>query len=103
MQVTILQPAPSATQSGKGKSNTWLIQPNLPTARLPEPLMGWSSAQDTISELQNRLRFATCAAAIAFAQQQGWEFTVAATAERVIKPRNYLDNFRIVRPQDETA
>jgi hypothetical protein len=101
MQVRILQPSKSATQSGRGKSTAWVIQPVLVTARTPEPLMGWVSAGDTFSELQNKLKFATAEAAIEFATQQGWVFEVEEPEQRKIKPRNYLDNFRTVRPQDE--
>ncbi len=63
--------------------------------------MGWASAGDTLAELRNKLLFATRDEAIAFAAKQGWEYEVEEPEERVIKPRNYLDNFRYVRPQDE--
>ncbi len=101
IQVRILQPAKSAMQSGRAKSGAWIIQPVLATARTPEPLMGWVSAGDTLSELQNQLHFATAEEAVAFAAKQGWGYEVETPAQRVIKPRNYLDNFRTVRPQDE--
>ncbi len=101
MNVRILQPAKSATQSGRGRSEKWLIQPVLATSRAPEPLMGWVSAGDTLSELQSSLRFSTAEEAVAFAMKQGWAYEVEVPQERQIKPRNYLDNFRTVRPQDE--
>ena len=99
--VRILRPAKSAMQSGRGKSQDWVIQPVLLSARMPEQVMGWVSAGDTLSEMQNKLRFATLDEAKAFADKRGWVYEVEAPAERVIKPRNYLDNFRTVRPQDE--
>lgn len=101
MKIRILQPAKSAMQSARGKSQGWIIQPVLPTARTPEPLMGWVSANDTASELLNRLSFATLQEAINFATRQGWDFNVEMPEQRKIKPRNYLDNFRTVRPEDE--
>jgi hypothetical protein len=103
MQVRILQPAKSTMQSGRGKSKAWLIQPVLPTARAPEALMGWVAAADSCSELHQRLRFNSCEAAVEFAQKQGWDYSVIAANERQIVPRNYLDNFRTTRPQDETS
>ncbi|MEJ0063624.1 MAG: ETC complex I subunit [Alphaproteobacteria bacterium] len=102
MQVRIYQPSKSAMQSGRGKTKfIWLIEPVLPTPRGPEPVMGWTSAGDTLSELRNQLRFATKEEAVAFALKRGWKCDIEALECRRIKPRNYLDNFRYIRPQDE--
>jgi len=101
MQVRILRPAKSAMQSGRGKSKYWIIQPVLATPRTPDPLMGWISAGDPFSELQNKMKFASQEEAIAFATKQGWVYEVETSEQRQIKPRNYLDNFRTIRPQDE--
>lgn len=103
MRVRIFKPAKSAMQSGRGKTHTWLVEPELVTPRVPEPLMGWVSADDTLSELKRRLRFNSREEALAFAHKQGWETVVEEPGERRITPRNYLDNFRIVRPQDEAV
>jgi len=101
MRVRIYRPAKSAAQSGRAKTHAWLLEPELLTPRVPEPLMGWVSAGDTFSEMRDRLRFASADDAIAFANRKGWEFILEEPAERRIRPRNYLDNFRIVRPEDE--
>ena len=101
MRVRIYKPAKSAAQSGRAKTHEWLLEPELLTPRTPEPLMGWVSAGDTYSELRGRLRFPTEQEAVSFANRNNWEYTLEKPAERIINPRNYLDNFRIVRPQDE--
>jgi len=101
MRVKIYQPARTATQSGRARTHWWLIEPELPTPRTPEPLMGWASAGDTLGELRDKLRFGTVEEAMLFAQRNGWEYYVAEPEERIVRPRTYLDNFRIVRPQDE--
>lgn len=101
MRVRIYKPAKSAAQSGRANNSYWLVEPELLTARTPEPLMGWLSAGDTLTELKGKMRFVTCEEAIAFANRHGWDYVVEQHAERRINPRNYLDNFRIVRPQDE--
>lgn len=101
MRVRIYKPAKSAAQSGRANSRHWLLEPELVTPRTPELVMGWVSAGDTYSELQRRLRFATREEALAFAARKGWEVEVEEHEERHIQPRNYLDNFRITRPQDE--
>ena len=101
MRVRIYRPAKSAAQSGRAGTLEWLMEPALLTPRTPEPLMGWVSSADTFSEMRKRLRFGTMDDAIAFARRSGFEFTVEEPAERRVTPRNYLDNFRITRPQDE--
>lgn len=101
MRVRIYRPSRTATQSGRARTHWWLVEPELPTPRVPEPLMGWTSAGDTLGELQGRLRFGTVEEAMLFAQRNGWEYYVAEPEERIVLPRTYLDNFRIVRPQDE--
>jgi len=63
--------------------------------------MGWLSAGDTFSEMGGKLNFASKDDAIAFAARNNWEYVVEEPAQRRIVPRNYLDNFRAVRPQDE--
>jgi hypothetical protein len=100
MRVRIFQPAKSTMQSGRHARTAWSIEPEITGARVPEPLMGWVSAPDTLTELKDRLFFDTRAEAIAFAEKQGWEYTVIEPKTRKVIPRNYLDNFKWVRPQD---
>jgi hypothetical protein len=101
MRVRIHQPAKNAMQSGRAGTEDWRIEPELATPRMPEPLMGWVSAGDTLSELQGRLRFRTPEEAVSFARRKGWDYVMEEPAERRVRPRNYLDNFRITRPEDE--
>ena len=101
MRVRIYKPAKSAAQSGRAKSDAWLLEPELLTPRTPEPLMGWVSSGDTMSELKGRLKFRSAEEAMAFARRKGWEYLVEEPEERKSIPRNYLDNFKIVRPEDE--
>jgi hypothetical protein len=101
MRVRIYKPSKSAMQSGRAKTGSWLLEPELLTPRTPEPLMGWASADDTFSELRGRLSFRTSEEAVSFAKHHGWEYVLEPATERVINPRSYLDNFRITRPQDE--
>ena len=101
MRVRIYQPCKSATQDGTAKTQNWLVEPELVAARLPEPLMGWLSAGDTNSALQNKLRFASVEAATAFALKNGWEYYVDLPTERIVQPRSGSDHYRVQRPQDE--
>ena len=101
MRVRVYIPAKSAAQSGRAKTHQWVIEPEIATPRLPDPIMGWASAADTFAELKGRLRFSSQEDALAFVKNKGWEVIVEDPAERRVRPRNYLDNFRIVRPEDE--
>jgi hypothetical protein len=101
MRVRILRPAKSAMQSGRAGTCEWRIEPELVTPRMPEALMGWASSGDTLGELSRRLSFKTMEEAVAFARQNRWDYVIELPAERRVRPRNYLDNFRIVRPEDE--
>lgn len=100
LNVRIYQPSKNAMQSGRGKTKYWLLEYELETARTPEPLMGWVSSGDTLNQV--RLKFDTLEKAVAYAQKEGWGYTVLTAHERVLQPRNYLDNFKY-RPHEEEA
>ncbi len=96
-QVRIFRPAKTAMQSGRAKTKQWVLEYEPATRRDPDPLMGWSSARDTLNEVQ--LRFDTLDEATAFAQKQGLDYVVIGSRERRFKPKSYADNFRYDRPR----
>ncbi len=99
MRVRIYQPSKSATQSGRGRTHAWLIEPVLETRRVPESLNGWTAAGDTLSELIGKLKFTTVDEAAAFAIAKGWEIAdIAAPHLRKAPKSNYLDNFKYQSP-----
>lgn len=85
-------------QSGRAKGRYWLIEPQLITKREPEPLMGWTSAGDTHSELFNKLKFDSAEAAAAFAKEKGWSYIVIPPHQRKNPISNYMDNFKYQPP-----
>ena len=91
----ILRPAKTAMQSGRAGTRDWILEYPQATRRDPDPLMGWSSADDTLNEL--RLHFETLDAAIAYATENGIAYTVEAPQARTIRPKAYADNFRYDR------
>jgi len=93
----IFRPAKTAMQSGKAQTRTWVLEYEPATRRAPDPLMGWSSAGDTLNEV--RLRFATLAEAKHFAEQHGITYTVEEAQEPRFKAKSYADNFRYDRPR----
>ncbi|MCX7346697.1 MAG: ETC complex I subunit, partial [Alphaproteobacteria bacterium] len=58
MPVRIYKPARNAMQSGKGKSQDWILEFEASAPRTTDPLMGWTSSGDTRQQV--KLRFETC-------------------------------------------
>jgi len=91
----IFRPAKTAMQSGKAQTRRWVLEYEQASRREPDPLMGWSSARDTLNEV--RLRFATLEEAKAFAEKHGIAYEVEAPHEPRFKAKSYADNFRYDR------
>ncbi|MFM2043254.1 MAG: hypothetical protein RLY86_1830 [Pseudomonadota bacterium] len=97
MKVRIYQPSKTAMQSGRAKTQNWVLEYEIETPRRPEPLMGWISSGDTLNQV--RLGFPSKEEAVAFAEKKGWAFDVAETQARRVVPKSYADNFRTDRPR----
>jgi hypothetical protein len=92
----IYRPAKTAMQSGRGGwAKKWVLEYEPASRREPDPLMGWSSALDTLNEVQ--LRFDTLDEAVAFATKHGLDYTVIEPHARRPKAKSYADNFRYDR------
>lgn len=94
MRVRIYKPAKTTMQSGFAKAHYWLVEPELPTSRQPEPLMGWTSSGDTLNQL--KMVFETSDEAMAFCEKQGWDYVVDKPRARKVVPRSYADNFKFI-------
>ena len=92
MQAHIYQPARNAMQSGRAKTENWVLEYDGQTRRAPGGIMGWTTADNTLGEV--RMTFATRDDAEAYARKHGLEYTVSAPHERVVTPVNYVDNFK---------
>ncbi len=77
-------------QSGLGKSDKWLLdfKTNDPTIN---PLMGWESSDDTLSELN--LEFSTKELALEYAKKNSIEVEIIEPKKRKITKKSYADNF----------
>ncbi len=100
MLARIYRPAKSATQSGKAKTKDWLLEFEPESARLPDPLMGWTQSKDMDGQV--RLSFDSREEAIAYAQGRQIPFRVLEPkpVKRVIKA--YADNFAFTRKEPWT-
>jgi len=101
VQCRIYQPPKNAMQSGRGKTDRWILEYEPETPRRPEPLMGWTASGDTLNQV--RLRFATQEEAVAFAERKGFVYTVEQTTPHRVRPRSYADNFRYMPPKAPAA
>jgi len=97
MRARIYQPARNAMQSGTAKTRHWVLEFAQGSARNLDPLMGWTSSDDT--QTQVRLSFETREAAETYARENGIEATVTDPHRRkpVVRPRGYGENFATER------
>ena len=95
MRARIYQPAKNAMQSGKGRTKTWLLEYEPVSPRGIDPLMGWTSSADMLSQVQ--LEFDSSGEAIAYAQTRGIVFDLFEPHRPTPKPKAYADNFRFDR------
>ena len=77
-------------QSGLGKTVKWLLQFETkdPTTN---PLMGWESSSDTLSELL--LEFSSKELAIDYAKKNKIDYELIEPKERKFIKKSYSDNF----------
>ena len=83
-------PTKNAMQSGLNKSNKWIIEFNTKNTGT-NPLMGWESSSDTLSEL--KLEFSTKELAIDYANKNKIDFEIVEPQKRKIIKKSYADNF----------
>ncbi len=86
----IFKPSKTAMQSGLAKSEKWKIeyiteQPGI------NPLMGWESSTDTLSEL--KLEFSSKDKAIEYAKKNKIEYELIEEKKRKKNIKSYSDNF----------
>jgi hypothetical protein len=99
MTARIYRPARNAMQSGTAKTKDWVLEYVSDTAREVDPLMGWTSNEDT--QAQVRLRFPTKKAAVDYAKDNGIDAVVTEPHVRKanVRPGGYGDNFATNRRQ----
>ena len=77
-------------QSGLGKTDKWILEFETkdPTKN---PLMGWESSTDTLTEL--KLEFSTKELAINYAKKMKISYEIIEPRKRKIVKKSYADNF----------
>jgi hypothetical protein len=92
MKVRIYRQTKSAMQSGKNNIKKWLLVPiEEENIRSLNPLMGWTSADNTQSQL--KLFFASKEAAIDYAKSQKFDYEIEEPEISSVKKKSYAANF----------
>jgi hypothetical protein len=83
-------PAKTATQSGRGKQKTWILEFETKDPHT-NPLMGWESSSDTLKEV--KLKFTSKDKAIDYASANNIEFSVIEPKKKTFVIKSYEENF----------
>jgi len=89
-RVRIFVPAKHAMQSGSNNTHQWKMEFET-RERWENPLMGWSSSGDPLSNLN--IDFTCKEDAIAFCEKNGWPWFVEEPPVKAPKVKNYGSNF----------
>ena len=95
MSARIYSPSNTAMHSGKGKTGLWILEFEPSMARRVEPLMGYTSSSDTLSQV--KLRFESREAAVAYAEKNGIAYRVEEPKAPARRKVAYADNFAFGR------
>ena len=96
----IYSPARSATTSGAAKTKHWVLEYERESPRTVEPLMGYTSSRDMLSQV--KLTFDTQEEAVDYATREGIAYRVETPKRPRKHRRSYADNFRYDRAQPWT-
>lgn len=91
----IYRPAKTAMQSGRSKSESWIIEYPRASKVAPEPLMGWQASADTARQI--KLFFNSLDAAISYCKVHSIAFEVVKPKQRKLRMKSYADNFAFDR------
>ena len=100
MDAKIHRPGRSAMQAGRAKTHGWVLEFLDGGKRSSDPLMGWTSIDDTASQVQ--LTFDTRDEAIAYARRHNLTFRVEEPREPRRMAKSYAGNFAANRKQPWT-
>ena len=86
----IYKPTKSAMQSGRRNSKNWVLEFDTLNNGI-NPLMGWETSKDTMSEV--KLLFSTKDQAITYAKKNKLDFYIVEPKKNKIIKKSYADNF----------
>ncbi len=83
-------PSKTATQSGLGKEDKWILEFESKDTSI-NPLMGWESSNDTMGEV--KLEFSTKDKAIEYAKNNNISYKVIEPNKKKFIIKSYAENF----------
>ncbi len=86
----IYSPTKSSMQSGKGKSEKWVLE-YVSQRNIYNPLMGWESSKDTNSQI--KINFSSKEQAIEFANKNNIKYKIIEPNKKKFVIKSYADNF----------
>ena len=86
----IYKPTKTAMQSGARNTKNWLLEFDTLNTGV-NPLMGWVSSKDTMSEV--KLKFSTKYQAINYAKKNNIDYYIMEPQKHKIIKKSYTDNF----------
>ena len=86
----IYLPTKSAMQSGKGKTEKWVLEFVSQKSKY-NPLMGWESSKDTNSQI--KLNFSSKEQAIEYANKNNIKYKLIEPNKKKFVIKSYADNF----------
>tara|TARA_Y100000590_G_scaffold281986_1_gene317187 strand:+ start:242 stop:529 length:288 start_codon:yes stop_codon:yes gene_type:complete len=86
----IYKPSKTAMQSGKRNTKNWVLEFETKDTGV-DPLMGWETSVDTMSEV--KLKFSTKDQAIIYAKKYNIDYNLIEPKKRKIIKKSYSDNF----------
>ena len=86
----IYKPTKTAMQSGNRNTKNWLLEFDTLNTGI-DPLMGWESSKDTMSQV--KLEFSTKEQAINYAKKNNINYYIIEPQKRKIIKKSYADNF----------
>uniref|UniRef100_A0A023G7D8 NADH dehydrogenase [ubiquinone] iron-sulfur protein 4, mitochondrial n=1 Tax=Amblyomma triste TaxID=251400 RepID=A0A023G7D8_AMBTT len=89
-RVRIFVPARNAMQSGTHNTHNWKMEFDI-RERWENPLMGWCSTGDPLSNMN--LGFTSKESAMAFCEKNGWDYYIDEPAPKRPPRKSYGDNF----------
>lgn len=92
IKARIFQQGAPATQSGRARSQAWILEHEPVEANRPDPLMGWAGSGDTAQQV--RLTFPSLEAALGYARRHWLDAQVVAPVPKRLIIQSYAENFR---------
>ena len=86
----IYKPTKTAMQSGKRNTKNWLLKFDTLDTGI-DPLMGWETSKDTMSEV--KLEFSSKDQAINYAKKNNINYYIVEPEKPKIVKKSYSDNF----------